>query len=157
MPFFPLFSFPLLSFFFLSILSQLMLPQSSWSREQLCLSIFEELTLRPSGVGLTWQPEDLGLEPDSIPTVEALTSGFTWGSSRSWLSLPEHTCCFQKHFSYPCLVMEDFISGFPRVFVGRWLEASFEFCRNFSSTRQVLRGGCRLDFTSTSVLFIFAS
>lgn len=31
------------------------------------------------------------------------------------------------------------------------------FCRNFSSARQVLRGGCRLDFTSTSVLFIFAS
>lgn len=31
------------------------------------------------------------------------------------------------------------------------------FCRNFSSARQVLRGGCRLDFTSTSALFIFAS
>lgn len=33
----------------------------------------------------------------------------------------------------------------------------WSFCRNFSRARQVLRGGRRLDFPSTSVLFIFAS
>lgn len=37
------------------------------------------------------------------------------------------------------------------------LKPVWSFCKNFFSTRQVLNGGCRLGFTSASVLFIFAS
>lgn len=102
------------------------------------------------------------------PRISAQASDPDMGGTVRWLchgsqhvlrSSPHrgNACCFRKPLP---------ISAWSRTISSLAFQESpwegdltpvLSFCRNFSSATQVLRGGCRLDFTSTSVLFIFAS
>lgn len=93
-----------------------------------------------------------------ILTTEALSVvGFLARIQQALVQPPLGVCCFRKPFLISVWSYEiSSLASQESLWEGD-LKPVWSFSRNFSSTRQVLKGGCRLDFTSTSVLFIFAS
>lgn len=121
-----------------------------WWTNALKFEDFSKTQLAAGGAGIgthafrSWQPR------------LCQWSAFLRGSSRLWFSLPWEFAALENLFSFLFGHMR-FHLWLPESLWEGDLKPVWSFSRNFSSTRQVLKGGCRLDFTSTSVLFIFAS